>query len=122
MNNSKQKSSLKKGIILMVICTLLTASGQILFKIASDSISLSFLSIITNLPLIGGFVLYGLASIFMILAFREGKLSTLFPMISLSFVWVFLIAIFVFNEPITLTKIISNSIIIIGIVLLGGNS
>jgi len=43
---------------------------------------------ITNVPAGGGYSLYGLSTILLVLALRDGELSILYPVISLTYVWV----------------------------------
>lgn len=117
MNDSR---SLRKGIILMVLCTLFTAFGQLFFKFSARSFSLSISGILLNYPLIIGFFFYGVGSLLLILALRYGDLSQLYPFIALTFVWVLIIAVTVFHELLNSFKIAAIILIFFGIIFIGG--
>ena len=55
-----------KGVILIVIASLFTSIGQLLWKLSLGNI---------NIQMISGFMFYGLGAILMIIAFRFGSLS-----------------------------------------------
>lgn len=109
-----------KAIILIAISTLLTASAQTLFKFAAPELSFSF-GLLTNLPLIFGFLCYGFGAILMILALRQGNLSLVYPFFSLSYIWVAISSTYFFNEIISPMKISGIIVIMIGVSLLGVN-
>jgi len=118
---NKEIKTIKKdfsAIILVISCTILTSIGQILFKYSTGKLD-SFHSIITNLPLIGGFFFYGIASIMLIMALRTGHLSVLYPFIALSFVWVTLLSIFLFGEHVAIHNWLGIAAIIVGVSLIG---
>lgn len=102
------------ALIMILICTFLTALGQIVWKIAMNKLSLNLL-LLTNHMIWAGFGLYCAGAIFMIWALRYGNLSFVHPFISLSFVWVILLAFFYLNESFNLLKIISIVFIVLGI-------
>src|SRR3989338_902434 len=93
------------GVLIMVLCTFLTASGQLFFKYGSQQLEWSLSGMLTNFSLIMGFVLYGLGALVLILALRFGNLSALYPVVSLTFVWVMLISFFVLHESMNHFKI-----------------
>ena len=101
------KKETKKGIIIMLLCTLFTALGQLFFKYSSSSFEWNALKLITNYSLILGLLCYGLGAILMIIALRYGNLSTIYPVVSLTFVWVIFISVFIFNTMLPLTGIIN---------------
>ncbi|MBS3124400.1 multidrug transporter [Candidatus Woesearchaeota archaeon] len=109
------------GIMLMVICTIFTALGQLFFKFGSSTIQLNIWSLITNYNLIIGFFFYGLGAILLVVALKFGPLSLLFPIVSLNFIWVTVISSVVFKEVINSFKINALILIIIGIFLIGGS-
>jgi multidrug transporter EmrE-like cation transporter len=110
-----------KPIIFVIICTLLTSSGQILWKTAARNIG-DISSILMNIPLWAGFVCYGLGSILLIIALKYGELSVVYPFIALSFVWVTLASIKIFSEPVSLANWLGIVSIIIGVSLIGYGS
>ena len=105
-------------IILLIISTLMGASGAILFKKASKDISLNLKKLITNWPLILGAVLYAGASIVFVYALKLEELSVLYPMTALSYVWATIGAWRLYKENITTKKIIGIALIILGVVVI----
>jgi drug/metabolite transporter (DMT)-like permease len=55
----------------------------------------------------------------MILALRHGELSVLYPIISLSYVWVAIAAVLVFHESMNAIKVVGIATIIFGVAILG---
>ena len=70
--------------------------------------------------MVSPFGLYGIGALIMIIAFRFGSLSVLQPMLSLNYVLSMLLAVFILNETITVTKLAGLFIIITGVILIGG--
>ena len=78
-----------QSIGLVFCCTLLGAAAQILMKIgANNLVHPGLTGMITNLPLMTGYCLYGLSTLLLVLALRDGELSLLYPVIALTYVWV----------------------------------
>lgn len=116
--------SRNQSIALVFGCTILGAAAQILMKTGTASVEgsglLGFLTaIVSNMPLLAGYSLYGLSTVLLVLALRDGELSLLYPVISLTFVWVTILSAFVFQEAITVTKVLGISIIVAGVGVLG---
>jgi len=74
---------------------------------------------VTNLPLIAGYALYGLFTLLMVLALREGELSLMYPIISLSYVWVTALSYFIFHDTLSPLKLLGIAGIMAGVTLLG---
>lgn len=72
-----------------------------------------------NLPLFGGYFLYGISTVLLVLALRKGELSVLYPIISLTYVWVLLLSGFVFQEHLNVWKISGVMLIMAGVGVLG---
>jgi len=60
----------------------------------------TLLQMITNLPLMIGYSLYGISTLLSDTCAAEGELSVLYPIISLTYVWVTLLSITVFKESV----------------------
>ena len=110
-----------KPIMIVIVCTILTSLGQILFKYATKNLN-DFYSIITNIPLIAGFVSYALGAILLIIALKYGDLSMIYPFVALSFVWVTLLSIWLFSEHVSLANWIGIAAILIGVSAIGFGS
>lgn len=112
---------------LVFVQTLFGAAAQILMKTGTTTVEgggiMAFaVALVTNLHLLGGYALYGLSTVLLTLALRDGELSRLYPIISLTFVWVTVLSSMFFREAITPHKLIAVSVIVAGVAVLGGAS
>ena len=108
------------AIALMILCTIFTSAGQILYKFGAENLSFNLSSIIFNIPLIAGLISYGIGLILLIIAFKGGELSVLYPIVATSYVWVSIASpIFFETDYMTLEKWIGVIIIVVGISLIG---
>ncbi|MBS3165167.1 hypothetical protein J4439_07095 [Candidatus Woesearchaeota archaeon] len=85
-----------RGYALVLLSTLTTSTGNALLKHGSSSLSVAHP---LNAALAAGIALYGLSAVLFVLALRHGDLSTIYPIYALDFIWVSLIAMRVFGEP-----------------------
>ena len=110
--------------MLVVLFTLLSAAAQYLIKTGANRIGPhpAVMELITNIPLLAGLVLYGLGAMLMVLALRHGELSVLYPMISLSYVWVAIISVVFFHEQMNGPRIAGIIVIMAGVGVLGRGS
>ena len=58
------------AIGLMVMCTAFTSFAQVLYKLGANRLEFNLISLVTNIPLIMGMVLYVIGAVIMIIAFR----------------------------------------------------
>ena len=77
------------------------------------------MGLLTNFPLIGGCLFYGLFTIAMVLALRDGELSMLYPIIALTYVWVTLLTYWLLKETPNIYKNLGIVTIVIGVAVLG---
>jgi uncharacterized membrane protein len=77
------------------------------------------LAIITNAPLFFGYSMNAGMAVLLILALKDGQLSILYPIISLSYVWVNLLSMYFFHEHMNFWKAFGIVLIIGGVGLLG---
>jgi len=105
--------------MLVFACTVLGAAAQILMKIGMGHFEPRVLAIVTNVPLVLGYVLYGVNTLMMVLALREGELSMLYPIIALTYVWVTLLSYALLPEKPNLYKNVGIATIVIGVAVLG---
>lgn len=108
-----------KAIILMIFCTALTSFAQVFYKKGSETLSFDFIGIITNYDIIIGLTLYAIGAAIMIYAFKFGEVTVLYPIITLSYVWVSLLSVHFFNEVMNTFKWLGVIIIMVGIVFIG---
>ena len=101
---------------LMALCTLLTSTAQILYKLGANRLVVSFYGIITNYPLILGLTLYVIAGAILIVALRHGDVTVLYPIVATSYVWVSLLSVTLLGELMNVYKWIGIFVIITGVI------
>jgi drug/metabolite transporter (DMT)-like permease len=124
---------------MVVAFTLLASIAQVLIKTGANTlnqipfgtftnvvmgsmhfqISAIVIAGLTSVPLIGGLVLYGIGAVMMVLALQHGELSVLYPVISLSYVWVAILSVVIFHEHMNVFRLAGISVIILGVAVLG---
>ena len=109
----------RKSILLVFSCTVLGAFAQILMKIGMTHFHPSPVALITNYPLVAGYTLYGINTLMLVLALREGELSMLYPIIALTYVWVTLLSYLILREPPNFYKNLGIATIVVGVAVLG---
>jgi uncharacterized membrane protein len=124
----------RQSIVLVSFCTVFGAAAQILIKSGANTLpSTSFSAIFTNLPLLAetltamvtslpiltGYGLYAIVTALLVLALRDGELSILYPVISLTYVWVTFLSLAFLGESLNLYKILGICIIVAGVGVLG---
>src|SRR5512136_2680077 len=106
----------RQSIALVFFCTVFGATAQILIKHGANALSSgSPLAMITNVPLMTGYSLYGLRTILLVLALRDGELSILYPVISLTYVWVTVLSIVLFKEIVNPWKVSGLAVVVLGV-------
>jgi multidrug transporter EmrE-like cation transporter len=112
--------SRRQSIALVFFCTVFGAVAQVLIKSGANVLaSASPLAMLTNPPLVTGYGLYGISTVLLVLALRDGELSILYPVISLTYVWVTFLSIVFFKDSVNVYKIAGVSIIVTGVAVLG---
>jgi len=106
-------------VLLVCFCTLLGAAAQILMKIGMTHFKPQPMALVTNFPLVGGYALYGMFTLLLVIALREGELSMLYPIISLGYVWVTALSYIIFHDSLNVPKSIGIASIMIGVAVLG---
>lgn len=110
----------RRAVGLVFCCTLIGATAQLLLKTgANQLVHPDPIGIITNLTLLAGLSLYGVSTILLVLALRDGELSMLYPVIALTYVWVTLLSLVVFHERVNPIKLAGIAVIIAGVAVLG---
>ena len=111
----------RRSLLMILVFTLLSAAAQVLLKFGTVQLKLhpTLVGLLTNFPLIEGMALYGVGAALMVLALRHGELSVLYPLISLSYVWVAILSVVVFGEVMNPYKIGGICAIMAGVGVLG---
>jgi len=106
------------AIGLVVLCTAFTSFAQIFYKYGANRLP----EIITNVPLIAGLFLYGIGAVLLIVSFKGGDVSVLYPIIATSYIWVSLLSNYYFQEQLNMYKWIGIAWIIAGIIMISWSS
>lgn len=120
----------KLSIALVFLCTILGAAAQILMKSGTQSTEATspvalIVAIFTNWHLFLGYALYGLSTVVLIVALKYGQLSILYPVIALTYVWVTILSVVLYNEALNPFKLLGLTTVVLGVAILGrglGNS
>jgi len=113
-----------KLIILATIQSLLLASSQVFLKLATmrmDKFSFTwtfFKDLLMNWQLALSGISIVAATIIWMYILKRFELSVAYPLISISYIFGMLAAIFIFNEVVPLTRWIGVGLIMIGVVFL----
>lgn len=121
IKKTKESSNNKipfKAFLIIVLCTVFTALGQLFWKLSAKTFGISIAGTILNYYLILGFLSYGLGAILLIFALRKADLSVIYPFVSLSFIWVALLSILFLHESISIIHWAGMIAIIIGVALI----
>ncbi len=108
-----------KAVLLVFSCTVIGAAAQLFIKIGMAHFQPDLRALLTNFPLIGGYALYGVNTLLLVLALRDGELSTLYPIIAFTYVWVTLLSYTLLGERPSLFKDIGIGLIVLGVAVLG---
>ena len=103
--------------VLMFICTIFTAFGQLFLKKGIHNFVLK--NIFFNNYFIFGLLLYFLATIIFIFCLSKGELSFVFPILTFSYVWIILLDYFYFNIGFEVFKCLGIFFISLGLIFLG---
>ena len=123
--------SRRQAVGLVFLCTLIAAVSQTLIKIGAkasavsapwttvDGLWTNLHAMAINFHLIGGYALYAVMTVIFIFALRDEELSILYPIISLSYVWVAGLSIWLFGETVNVFKTAGVLVIVAGVAILG---
>jgi multidrug transporter EmrE-like cation transporter len=114
----------KRSVALVFCCTVLGAAAQILMKMGANHMVAGLArpglaGIVTNVPLMIGYTLYGMSTVLLVLALKDGELSLLYPVIALTYVWVTILSLLVFHDDINIFRLTGIAIIVVGVGVLG---
>lgn len=110
----------KRSILLVFGCTALGAAAQVLMKSGANQMAVHGLAgLLGNLPLLAGYTLYGLSTVLLVMALKDGELSLLYPVIALTYVWVTVLSVLIFHDRINPFRIAGVATIVLGVGVLG---
>jgi drug/metabolite transporter (DMT)-like permease len=91
----------KTAFILMIVVTLFTSLAQVFLKLGANKLQVNIISLLLNYHLWLGFAFYGIGFIVLMIALKRGDVSSLYPIIATSYIWVALLSLWLFNEHIS---------------------
>lgn len=110
----------RRSVMLVFCCTILGAAAQILMKYGANHLANpGLIGMATNIPLMAGYALYGMSTVLLVLALKDGELSLLYPVIALTYVWVTVLSFVLFRDNINPFKLAGITIIVVGVTVLG---
>jgi uncharacterized membrane protein len=115
----------KMNTIIIILAGILFASlGQVFWKIgmnsigAIDNFSISgIISMFLNPLVVLGLIMYGLSTVFWLIALSQKDLSYVYPFISLTFIIVLFLSFFVLKEQVSTARIVGTIIIVVGLMV-----
>lgn len=108
------------AVLLVILSGLIGAITPIFLKKASNKIRFrKFFTLFKSKYLFFGFLTQGLAMILFIPALKGGELSVLYPIASLSYIWISIYSIFLLNEKMSLFKWTGIATIVLGVSFIG---
>jgi len=105
--------------MLVFFCTILGAAAQLLMKLGMTHFTPDLWDILTNWHLLLGYTLYGINTLMLVVALKDGELSVLYPIIALTFVWVTLLSYGLLHEEPNWLKNIGIATIVTGVAVMG---
>jgi multidrug transporter EmrE-like cation transporter len=112
-----------KQRMLVFCCTLLGAAAQVVMKFGANQLAHpGLVGMLTNIPLMAGYVLYAAVTVLLVLALRDGELSLLYPIIALTYVWVTALSFVIFHDKVSMFKLIGVVAIVAGVAVIGKRS
>lgn len=86
---------------------------------ANNIVHPTLMQLIMNVPLMTGYALYGVNMLMLTIALKNAPLSLLYPIISLTYVWVTMLSVMIFKESVNRYKVAGLAIVILGVAVLG---
>ena len=111
-----------RWLLLTLLCVVLIATGQMLFKVAAAQWRIEGLSWTTargflSPPMVAALFLYGLTTILWVFILRSVPLSSAFPFYALVFILVPVAAHYLLGEPWSWNTLAGGAIIMVGVIV-----
>ncbi|MGK7376419.1 EamA family transporter [Planococcus sp. 1R117A] len=114
--------------LLILLNTMILVSGQFLWKFGMVNKENSFgslgevIKLMVSPYIVTGLTMYGFATVLWLFILTRVPLSVAYPLQSLAYVFAVFGAFFIFNEPLSLMKIVGVLLIMIGVSFIGFSS
>jgi uncharacterized membrane protein len=116
------------SFVLILISCVLTAAGQVAFKVGMQGFADVEFSLQTvprilwqallNPTIIFGFAAFGLGAFFWLFALARAELSYAVPVASLTYVFILIAGVLLFKEPLTAAKVVGTLLVAAGVVVI----
>lgn len=113
------------AIVIIIISVIFAAIGQVSWKLGMNqtgqlsTINFTALSsVLLNPFVLLGFAMYGLSTVFWLIALSKKDLSFVYPFISLTYIFVLVLSSIVLKESIGINKLVGILIVIAGLVII----
>lgn len=102
------------AVVLILACTIFTSAAQIFYKFGA----LRLPEIVSNYPLMIGFVLYAAGAVILVTSMKFGEVTLVYPILATSYIWVCIMSWLLFSESMNMAKITGIIIIFIGVTII----
>ncbi|MFH1510781.1 MAG: EamA family transporter [Candidatus Woesearchaeota archaeon] len=109
------------AIALVLVATIVGSLGPIMMKKASSRVKFRKGKVFDKY-LFAGFALYGISTIMFIPALKGGELSVLYPLVSVTYVWVSWLSMWMLKEKMNYRKWSGIALVIMGVILIGSTA
>jgi multidrug transporter EmrE-like cation transporter len=122
---SQARHNQTKPLLMVLVCTVIGAAAQVLIKKGTVALGENptmvetAIGIFTTRLLFEGYALLGVSTVLLVLALRHGELSLLYPVITLTYVWVTVLSMMIFHDSMNAYKVAGITTIIAGVAVLG---
>ncbi len=106
------------SVLLVLFASLIGSFGAVFLKLGAEKLKGGFHNIV-NWRLVAGIALFLGSSIPFLMGIKNGELSVLFPMVSMSYVFAMVWSKLFFKEKITMAKAMAVGVILAGVVCIG---
>ncbi|MFA6170129.1 MAG: EamA family transporter [Candidatus Margulisiibacteriota bacterium] len=112
--------------LIMVTSILLAVAGQLMMKkgmvafgaFPFNQLLVKIIPMVLNPWVFFGFVCFGLSSLFWLVVLSRLPLSLVYPMVSIGYVLVALVSMYLFREPVSAVRWLGIVVIVAGVILI----
>jgi len=114
-----------KSLAFLLLAMLLAAAGQLLLKHGMsqvgrlEGLSWELFRALSQPAVLAGLFLFGLSSLFWLVLLSREKLSYVYPMVSLNYVFIVILSRLFLREAVPPFRIVALTVICLGVVLYG---
>jgi drug/metabolite transporter (DMT)-like permease len=108
-----------QSVALVALASFIGSFGALFLKAGAAKVKLGWRYLLFNGRLMLGVALFCLSSLAYVVGLRQGELSVLYPMVSLSYIWTMLWSWLFLKERMNRNKFLGLGLIVVGIVFIG---